>query len=144
MLTAWIPLQSVDEQTGTMTVVDGSHLWSVADELRRFHECDVDAVRQQIDVPGPWIEVPYRIRAGQVAFHHCMTIHGSRQNSSATPRVAWAIHLQDDANCWKPARNMDGTLTPHTNDLLCRTNADGTPDYRDPDVCPELWRAEHL
>ena len=140
MLTAWIPLYDVDEHTGTMIVIDGSHVWTLGDDLRFFHERDTDAVRHLINAPGPWLEVPYRLRAGQVAFHHCMTIHGSRENASALPRVAWAIHLQDDANCWQPARSADGRLRPHTNDLLCRTTVEGTPDYGDPDVCPELWR----
>src|SRR5262249_55443987 len=136
------PLCDVDVESGTMVVIDGSHTWSPSVPLRRFHERDVDAVRRDLEGAGPWIEVPYRMRAGQVAFHHCRTIHGSRENLSDTPRVAWAVHLQDEANAWQPAKNADGTVTPHMNDLLCRANADGTPDYRDPDVCPELWRDE--
>ncbi len=140
MLTAWIPLYDVDERSGTMIVIDGSHLWPGGERLRRFHERDIDAARRDLDVPGPWIEVPYRMRAGQVAFHHCLTIHGSRENKSEIPRVAWTVHFQDEANRWQPVRNADGTITPHMNDLLCRTNEDSTPDYLDPDVCPELWR----
>ncbi|HYC88975.1 MAG TPA: phytanoyl-CoA dioxygenase family protein [Thermoanaerobaculia bacterium] len=142
MLTAWIPLADVDERSGTMTVIDGSHLWPDAEKLRRFHERDVDAVQREITPSGAWIEVPYRMRAGQVAFHHCRTIHGSRQNMSDVPRIAWAVHFQDEDNRWQPATNPDGTMTPHMNDLLCRKTPDGTPDYRDPDVCPELWREE--
>jgi ectoine hydroxylase-related dioxygenase (phytanoyl-CoA dioxygenase family) len=142
MLTAWIPLSDVDERSGTMLVIDKSHFWSDGQQLRSFHERDVDAVRSGFKAPEPWIEVPYRLRAGQVAFHHCLTIHGGRENASTEPRIAWAVHLQDEANCWQLAKNADGTITPHMNDLLCRKKHDGTPDYGDPDVCPELWRDE--
>jgi ectoine hydroxylase-related dioxygenase (phytanoyl-CoA dioxygenase family) len=140
MLTAWIPLADVDERSGSMIVIDKSHRWPGVEHLRFFHERDVEAVRQRFDAPGPWMEVPYRLRAGQVAFHQCLTIHGSRENTMAKPRIAWTVHFQDEDNRWQLARNPDGTSTPHMNDLLCRKNSDGTPDYRDPEVCPELWR----
>ncbi|MGA8807136.1 MAG: phytanoyl-CoA dioxygenase family protein [Thermoanaerobaculia bacterium] len=140
MLTAWIPLYDVDESLGTMIVIDGSHCWPDVERLRRFHERDVDAVRREVESSREWVEVPYRMRAGQVAFHHCMTIHGSRENASDVPRIAWTVHLQDETNAWQPAQNPDGTTTPHTNDLLCRSTHGGIPDYKDPEVCPELWR----
>ncbi len=142
MLTAWIPLSDVDESSGTMIVIDGSHRWPGVERLRSFHERDVEAVRERFQAPGPWVEVPYRLRAGQVAFHHCLTIHGSRENVTDAPRIAWAVHMQDEANRWQPAVNPDGTTTPHMNDLLCRKDCGGSPDYRDPEVCPELWREE--
>jgi hypothetical protein len=140
MLTAWIPLSAVDEHSGTMLVIDGSHRWPTGRQLRSFHERDVDAVRGRINLPEPWVESAYRLRAGQVAFHHCLTIHGSRENASEVPRIAWAIHFQDESNRWQLAQNEDGTITPHMNDLLCRKAPDGAPDYSDPEVCPELWR----
>lgn len=141
MLTAWIPLHDVDEDAGTMIVIDRSHTWPGGERLRYFHDRDVDAVRARIGAAGAWEEVPYRLRAGQVAFHHCRTIHGSRDNRGRRPRIAWAVHYQDGDNTWQRFCNADGVETPHMNDILCRRIA-GAPDYADPDVCPELWREE--
>jgi hypothetical protein len=35
-----------------------------------------------------------------------------------------------------------GRRTVHINDLLVRKDAEGNPDYSDPDICPVLWPAE--
>jgi ectoine hydroxylase-related dioxygenase (phytanoyl-CoA dioxygenase family) len=74
-----------------------------------------------------------------VSFHHCRTIHGSRPNTSDRPRLALAVHMQDEANRYVPATDGSGRLLTHLNDFLCRKDLGGHPDYSDPAVCPVLW-----
>jgi ectoine hydroxylase-related dioxygenase (phytanoyl-CoA dioxygenase family) len=145
MLTAWIPLQDVTPDMGPMLVLDGSHRWEGNDELERFHERDLDATAAHIrgagSVPEP---VPMALDAGQVSFHHCLTIHGSQPNAADRPRVALAVHMQDEANRYVARTDEAGHRRVHLNDMLCRTDADGNPDYADPDTFPVLWRERHV
>ena len=48
-----------------------------------------------------WRDKPTILRAGQAAFHHSLTVHGSGPNTLAAPRLALAIHMQpaDCASC---------------------------------------------
>jgi ectoine hydroxylase-related dioxygenase (phytanoyl-CoA dioxygenase family) len=79
------------------------------------------------------------LEKGQLSFHNALTLHASDINWSDRPRVSLALHLQDDANRYRPYRNECGELWKVVNDRLCRRESSGYPDYRDPDVCPVLW-----
>jgi ectoine hydroxylase-related dioxygenase (phytanoyl-CoA dioxygenase family) len=37
--------------------------------------------------------VPLRMKAGQISFHHPLTLHGSGPNQTAKPRRSIAIHM---------------------------------------------------
>lgn len=141
MLTAWIPFQDCDATIGALQYVDGSHLRSDTEWMRTFGEQDmdglVDAFSRQSDEP---VVHRVRIRRGQVSFHHCRTIHGSEANTGTQDRVALALHFQDETNHYVRHADENGKATVHINDLVCRKDGDGLPDYSDPDVCPVLWR----
>lgn len=140
MLTAWIPLQDVTEEMGPMVVLDGSHRWDGNDQLRFFHRPDLEDTASHIQSGGHHLApIKLVMKRGQVSFHHCRTIHGSHQNSSTVPRLAIAIHLQDESNCFVRGSNPDGRPTSHISDFLGRKTASGDPDYRDPNVFPTLW-----
>ena len=148
MLTAWIPLHDCDEEMGTITMIDGSHRWPSGAEVdavraaTTFISDDVAAVEQRLDALGLPIEkVPMTLRKGQVSFHNCLTFHGSGVNRSPRPRISLTVHLQDGANRYRPARKPNGEPVVHNTDLLVRRLPSGEPDYRDPDICPVLWRA---
>ncbi|MDP9121250.1 MAG: phytanoyl-CoA dioxygenase family protein [Acidobacteriota bacterium] len=143
MLTAWIPFQDLTPEMGPLAVIDGSHLWTGNDHLRTFHNPDLQALEALIRRgPTPGEVVPLTMQRGQVSFHHCRTIHASFPNTSATPRLAFAIHMQDGANHYQKSYDASGKLVTHINDILCTRDATGDPDYRDPAICPVLWSGE--
>ncbi|AXX31926.1 phytanoyl-CoA dioxygenase family protein [Actinosynnema pretiosum subsp. pretiosum] len=143
LITAWIPFQSVTRDMGPMTVLDRSHRWAGNDRLEYFHETDLGLIERRIDQNSDAVEeVPLIMDVGQVSFHHCRTIHGSRPNSSDRPRLALAVHMQDYTNRYVPNTDEHGRKSSHLNDFMCRKDADGNPDYADPVVCPVLWEAE--
>ncbi|MEM9709941.1 MAG: phytanoyl-CoA dioxygenase family protein [Pseudomonadota bacterium] len=140
MLTAWIPLHDVSEENGTLCVVAGSHRWDESDHVRGFNDTDFNSLESRIGrkVGGDLIH-PVNMKKGQMSFHHMRALHGSMPNVSLAPRCAVALHMQDDANSYQEFRTPDGTLVVLPHDRLAREDAAGHPDYRDPDVFPELW-----
>jgi len=137
LLTAWIPLQDTDESMGPLAVVDGSHRWPGTDHLRTFREANLeDMLRQLAPENVDPKTIPLPMKRGQLSFHHCRTIHGSWPNRSDRNRVSLTVHIQDASNEYKP--RLSALIKPHINEMLCRPQANGFPDYADPDVCPEL------
>lgn len=139
-LTAWIPLHDVDVDRGPLVVLDGSYRWPATEHLRLFHDQDLIGGLGQFAAAGHAVrEVPVVLRRGQVSFHHCSTVHGSYPNRSDRPRTAVAAHLQDHDNAYREYRNGDRRIR-HALDEVCRRDAGGNPDYRDPTVFPVVWR----
>lgn len=140
MLTAWIAFQDTSVEMGTLVVLDGSHRWAERPEYRNFHTGDMSTIRERLLAEGaPVHEVALEFKRGQVSFHHCKTIHGSYPNRTATARLAFAVHMQDEQNEYREVSDAGGKRVVHLNDLLCRKDHGGRPDYTDPDVCPLLW-----
>lgn len=142
MITAWIPFEDVTIDMGPMEMFDGSHRWEGGDSLATFHDADGANEAMSRLRAGSSEPTPIVLRKGQVSFHHCMTIHGGRNNLSTVPRVALAVHMQDDANHYVSHQNADGREAAHLTDALCRRDENGRPDYRDADVFPQLWPTE--
>ena len=144
MLTAWIPFQDVTEDMGTLVVLDKSHRWQGNDELKAFHNSDLESLRKRIQFHGkPVKEVPLVFEKGRVSFHHCRTVHASYPNVSDTPRQALTIHMQDGSNHFRTCPDpTTGKTATHINDILCRKDADNRPDYADPEICPQLWSGD--
>ncbi len=142
MLTAWIPLHDCPEELGPLAVIDGSHKWSheVDRSILSFHSQDMSALQQVVEAHGHKLEVKaLAMKRGQMSFHHARTIHGSFPNRGDRPRMALAIHMQDDANHYRPATRSDGRPVQLFNDLICSKDESGLPNYSDPDVFPLLW-----
>ncbi len=140
MITAWIPFQDVTDDMGPMMVLDRSHRWAGNDRLETFHVPDLPALEARIEHAGePMEAVPLLLKLGQVSYHHCRTIHGSRPNRSDRARLALAVHMQDQANHHLRSSDPDGERLTHLNDFMCRRDADGDPDYSDPEIFPVLW-----
>lgn len=134
MLTIWVPVCDVDEANGALQVVDGSHRWSLDhDGLRGFHDGTTEPPTSQDASPI----VSLAVRRGQVSFHHARTVHASGASVSATARTALAIHAQPASNRYQRPPSTAPRL--HFNDVLCRRDESGLPDYADPHVCPLLW-----
>ncbi len=138
LLTAWVPFHDCTAEMGTITMIDGSHLWPDNTEVLNFFSSDLEGLEKKFNTGGKeTVKIPMNLKKGQVSFHHCLTIHGSGPNRSKSPRRSIAIHMQDEANQWQEYRHKDGGLAKHANDRLCR-EVNGHPDYTDPDVCPVL------
>ncbi|MBG6082454.1 phytanoyl-CoA dioxygenase family protein [Rubrivivax gelatinosus] len=143
MITAWIPLQDCPEEIGPLVVVDGSHRWPGSAEAKTFHTQDMASVQPQVRAAFQTArKVPMALKRGQVSFHHCLALHGSYPNKTDRTRLSLSVHLQDSSNRYRRVRGEGGAEAVHQNDMLCRRDADGAPDYTDPHVFPVLWPHE--
>jgi len=95
MITAWIPLQDTNLINGGLRTIVGSHKWGPVPDSAKFFDKDLDKLKEKFKEVsnGEWIDEPCIMKAGQVAFHHALTFHGSGPNTTAEPRMAIAIHL---------------------------------------------------
>ena len=140
MLTAWIPMHDVSLEQGPLAVWDQSHKWPGGKALHSFDDSDHE--RQEAIALADGYQPEVRVlemKRGQVSFHHCRLVHGSYSNTSSKPRLGFAVHYQDHDN---QRVSNGGTVASdafHLNDVLCRTDPLGIPDYGDPEVCPTLW-----
>lgn len=150
MLTAFIPFHHCDETMGTITMVNGSHLWkeigSDDSTTRHFAHRDREELDRLLQDNAEFnnaevVKSPMVIPKGHMSFHHCRTYHGSGANRADHPRRAISLHLQDGGNRYRPTKLSDGTLVRYNHDSLVRRDAAGHPDYADPEFCPVLWRA---
>ncbi|GAA1405256.1 ectoine hydroxylase [Kitasatospora putterlickiae] len=149
MLTAFLPFHDCAEENGTITMVDGSHLWkelpSEEDSTRHFADRDNSELDSILDANAAYNgtevrKVPMIIPRGHVSFHHCLTYHGSGPNLASFPRRAVSLHLQDGGNTYQRATRTDGETVVYNHDVLVRRTADGRPDYADPRFCPTVWQ----
>ena len=106
MLTAWIPLQEVNLELGTMHFVKGSNKWGWHEEYSHFGRYDMSeqerVIRQHMPAGAEYETAPVLLEAGRVSFHHCLTLHGSGPNHAHRQhRRAIAIHIQADACRWR-------------------------------------------
>ena len=105
MLTAWIPLQEVNPELGTMHFVKGSHRWGWQAAYSHFGRYDMEeqerVIRQYMPEGEKYETAPVYLEAGRVSFHHCLTLHGSGPNLARRQhRRAIAIHIQADECRW--------------------------------------------
>lgn len=123
MLTAWVALIDVDEQNGCMEVVPESHNWGLLDASDFFAQ-DLEALQQSIEASTgkSFKTVPLTLKAGEVSFHHCLTIHGSRPNLSNAPRLSLVIHMLPDGTTYRKGTPAE----PHANVKLL-SGQDGDP-----------------
>lgn len=92
-----LALNDASAESGCLHVVDASHGWGHVGGLRIFagelqkgihsmlSAAERDAVRRNT--------IPLEVRAGDVTIHHCLTLHGSDENRSRTPRKTIVTHL---------------------------------------------------
>jgi len=106
MCTAFIALQDTDLSNGGLRTIEGSHKWGLLQNANSFFETDLDKLADEHKTKrqktsggeSSWTDKPTILKAGQVAFHHSLTVHGSGANLTAAPRMALAVHLQP-ADC---------------------------------------------
>lgn len=110
-VTAWVAFDDVDLSNGCMHVVRGSHKWGLVD-VNNFFEQDLAQQEATMSVPaGESFEVvPLIMRAGQVSFHHALTLHGSEPNNTLRPRRSIAIHLMAGDTRYRAGTRADGHM----------------------------------
>ena len=127
VFTAWLALSDIEEASGPMCFVPGSHRWGLIPE-GDFHGLADEETQQKILPSGQaWREVAALMPAGAFSLHHRLTVHGSRPNRSATARRSFAIHL----------RTENSTPTPETVDYY-HNYVDCLDDLH---VCPVIYQA---
>jgi ectoine hydroxylase-related dioxygenase (phytanoyl-CoA dioxygenase family) len=148
MLTAFIPFHDCGEEMGTITMVDGSHLWKEVGNddttVRHFADRDNQDLEEKLASNAAYNDVevrkiPMLIPKGHMSFHHCRIYHGSGANRSDRPRRAISLHLQDGENAYRHYELSDGSVVSYNHDVLVRKTNDGWPDYADPTYCPAIW-----
>jgi len=142
-ITAWVALDDVMIENGCMEVVPGSHRWGLLGE-DHFYQQDIDLQVKKIEskTGQSFTTKSCTLKAGCVSFHHCFTIHGSRQNISNRPRISIAIHLIPDGTCYKAGTSSED----HSSNVLRRPK-DGEPYsgpyfpllYRDGEPLANVW-----
>jgi ectoine hydroxylase-related dioxygenase (phytanoyl-CoA dioxygenase family) len=141
LLTAWIPFHDINEERGTLVVLDGSHRWEGLEHTRFFNDPQLDTIEERLKSEGrSFKRVPINLKKGQIQFHHRWTHHASFPNRSSLPRLCMAIHLQDQFNHYQSAWGPDGRKVEMVDELFCRKLPSGDPDFSDPNVFPVLWR----
>jgi ectoine hydroxylase-related dioxygenase (phytanoyl-CoA dioxygenase family) len=94
-LTAWIPLMDIDDQTGCMGYVPGSHR-GPRSYINIFTEPGSGKKLLEQFAPTEPVFVP--CRAGDVLYHHGSTAHLAKPNrSNSVRRVHTAIYFADGA-----------------------------------------------
>ncbi|MFB7086498.1 phytanoyl-CoA dioxygenase family protein [Streptomyces sp. NPDC056296] len=102
-LTAWVALVDVPVERGCLSYVPGSHLRDAAH--RQTHMTSFAEHRPIEDIwPDygwqPRITVP--LKAGDVAFHHCRTVHMAGPNRTDSPRMGHGIVYMDAEATYRP------------------------------------------
>ncbi len=95
-LTCWIGLDDATRANGCVHYVPGSHLWpdlpvtGLTGEMGAIESVLTAEQKQQFR------PVAAELKAGEAAFHHPRTIHGSYANDTASPRRATVINVFRD------------------------------------------------
>ncbi len=117
LLTAWVAFDDVDENNGCMQVVPGSNHWGLM-EGGDFFSKDLAAQEAAMKAPdgSHFHPVSCKLKAGELSFHHCLTLHGSGPNSTHHPRRSLVIHMMPGDTRYKAGTSGDN----HMNVLLLK------------------------
>lgn len=117
LLTAWVALSDVTEESGPMKFVRGSHNWELFEG--DFFGQDNESIRSGFNVTEGegWEEVPAILPPGGLSLHSCMTLHGSEHNYSNAPRRSLAIHMRTEKSFPRPGIDRECGLTQYLENM---------------------------
>lgn len=105
LVSAWVALDDAEIDNGCMWMVPGSHRWGtgiLSGTGPKFEPLfEPELLPDGVDPDGVKPE-PLVVRKGEVAFHHCMTWHGSPSNLTDRPRRAIAVHYMPGYTIYAP------------------------------------------
>ncbi len=96
-LTCWIGLDDSTVDNGCVHYVPGSHRWNLlpvtglSGDMIAIRSVLTEEQWQQFQLP-----VAVELKAGECVFHHPLTIHGSFENRTTSPRRATVINVIRD------------------------------------------------
>ena len=92
LVTAWIALSEVNQESGCMQFVAGSHNHQILPHEDTFAENNLLSRGQEIQVEvNDSDKTDIVLTPGQISLHHGRTIHGSLPNSSDDRRIGFVI-----------------------------------------------------
>ena len=142
LCTSWIPLDSVDQASGAMSFVRGSHrgdiyrpnLFVTPMEIPGTQGASVPDI-DALAVSGDVQLICYELGPGDVTVHHARTLHAAGGNTT-TDRRRRAISVRycgDDARYFI---RRGAPQKPHHSTVI-------NGDLLDSDDCPVVWRQDH-
>ncbi len=96
-LTCWCALDDATKENGCLQYIPGSHQWGllpkpvIAGELEGIKDFLNEEQKKAFEHPD---FAP--VKAGEAIFHHPLTLHGSGENRSNSPRRAFVINVVAD------------------------------------------------
>lgn len=137
LITAWIALGDVDSENGCLEYLPGSHRWGFLSEGDLYNH-DMNALRNRIvEETGQSFEpAPAIMPAGSISFHHCLTVHGSRANTSLKPRLSISVHYMPEGTQYRAGTPSESFLN-----VQFLSGTDGDP-FVGP-FFPVVYRAGH-
>jgi ectoine hydroxylase-related dioxygenase (phytanoyl-CoA dioxygenase family) len=131
LTTATIAVTDQTPENGVISAVPGSHKRGPLNASDFFNQ-NLDEMQSKIEAEtgAKMTTVPMSMKAGQVGFHHCLTIHGSCANRSGAARRSIAVHQM----CGVSYRSLKGK---HMNTEIVELK-EGDPFVSD--YFPLLWK----
>jgi hypothetical protein len=106
MLSAWIALTNTDERNGCLQMISGSHKRGLVRTEGFFHS-DATGTRAFEAKAFNEKRITLKMNAGDVSFHHCLTIHGSGLNRSSQTRLGFTVHLMPSTTRYVAGTSCD-------------------------------------
>lgn len=92
LVTAWVALTDSAPDNGCLRVVPGSHARGMEHRSAPMREHDLLASGLEIEVDVDEREAQNIVLApGEMSLHHVLMVHGSHANTSARPRIGFAV-----------------------------------------------------
>ena len=90
-VTCWMAVDEATEENGCMRYIPGSH------KLGLLPHKELTKAHLTPEGSGFGEEIPVPVPAGAAIFHHLLTLHSSKANTSPNSRRAWALHYANRA-----------------------------------------------
>ncbi|MEL6534810.1 MAG: phytanoyl-CoA dioxygenase family protein [Bacteroidota bacterium] len=118
----WMPFSEVDENSGTLWYLPGSHQCpdgpAVRDVLANATKFE-KGKRVWNQTEGLQKAEAIRLRPGGISVHHQYTLHGSPSNESNTTRYALSIGIGTDTLAYNTAEDPFGFIAQLSDQVVC-------------------------
>jgi len=94
--TMFIPLDDMNESSGALEFVPGSHEWGLLPQQDFGGRRDALLAQLADEQREAFVPQPVTLRAGQGSIHHSHTVHGSGANTGERPRRAIVLNYMAD------------------------------------------------
>ncbi|MFN2480455.1 MAG: phytanoyl-CoA dioxygenase family protein, partial [Pyrinomonadaceae bacterium] len=95
-LSCWIGLDDSTRENGCVHYVPGSHRWNLLPATGLADRMDAIQSVLSEEQKSEFKPVAVELKRGEASFHHPLTVHGSYENSTESPRRAVVINFMRD------------------------------------------------